>query len=111
MALVPSMRTRMQMPALVSTRIGNRAPGDILRKNHRKNPHTIMKTPTMPPHARHGPIVMFHSTTLSCWCASERAHRRRYDAVCETQLRQYSKSRQSPELFALSKGRTHQWCG
>lgn len=61
------MSTRIQMAAFVSTRIGNRASEDILRKNHRKNPHTIMMTPMTPPHERHGPIVMSQSTTLSCW--------------------------------------------
>ena len=70
--------------------MGDRGEGDALRKNHPANPKTTMKMPMKPPHSRQGPIVMVQRTMLSCWWASESAQRRRYEAVCETQLRQYS---------------------
>ena len=46
--------------------------------------------PAIPGVLRAGAIVMDQSTDESCWCASDRAQRLRYDAVCDTQLRQNS---------------------
>ncbi|KAH3664587.1 hypothetical protein OGATHE_003402 [Ogataea polymorpha] len=74
MADVPSMTTKM---ATVST-------------NHIPNMRNTNTDPNNPVAAKLLAIVMDHSTDESCACASERAHRRRYEAVWETQLRQNS---------------------
>ena len=59
-----------------------------------------MMTPVTPVILNVGASVIDHSTALSCWCASESAQSRRYDAVCETQLRQNSvcRDRQSAPI-------------
>jgi hypothetical protein len=61
-----------------------------LRKKNAANVTTKKIAPPIPVCFSAGPMVMDHRTADSCWCASESAHRRRYDAVCETQLRQNS---------------------
>lgn len=64
-----------------------------LRQKKAANTTTRKMAPPIPVPLRAGPIVMDQSTAESCWWASERAQRRRYDAVCETQLRQNSVAR------------------
>lgn len=54
------------------------------------NMMTMYTPPTRPVIFRAGPRVMDQRTAESCWWARDRAHRRRYDAVCDTQLRQNS---------------------
>jgi hypothetical protein len=61
-----------------------------LKKKNAANVTTKKMAPPIPVCFSAGPMVMDHSTADSCWCASESAHRRRYEAVCETQLRQNS---------------------
>lgn len=62
----------------------------IVRVNHMANMKNVKGTARVPsmPNARSS--VMFHRTSDSWACASERAHRRRYDAVLEMQPRQNS---------------------
>lgn len=50
----------------------------------------IIITPVTPLIRMAGAKVMSHRTMLSCWWARDRAHKRRYEAVCETLLRQNS---------------------
>lgn len=47
------------------------------KKNHTKKKHTITKMPSAPSKLKALASVMFHSTIESCWCASDRAQRRR----------------------------------
>ena len=63
-----------------------------LRQKNAAKTTTRKMAPPMPDLPRAGPMVMDHSTAESCWWASERAQRRRYEAVCETQLRQNSRT-------------------
>lgn len=61
-----------------------------LREKNAAKMTTMKMAPPIPVILSAGPMVMLHSTAESCWCASDSAQRRRYDAVCETQLRQNS---------------------
>lgn len=62
----------------------------IVKVNHMANMKKRKTTARTPSNANARSIVMFHRTSDSWACASERAHRRRYDAVLEMQPRQNS---------------------
>jgi hypothetical protein len=64
-----------------------------LRQKNIKKATTRAMPPTTPDMPRAGFIVMDQRTAESCWWAKDRAHRRRYEAVCETQFKQNSRVR------------------
>lgn len=63
---------------------------NTVNANHMRPTITTPIHPITPPQPSAIPIVISHNTSDSCACASDNAHRRRYDAVCEMQPRQYS---------------------
>lgn len=63
---------------------------NTVKENHRKKTNTRAIQPKIPDGSRNPAIVMDHRTSDSWACARDRAHKRRYEAVCDTQLRQNS---------------------
>ena len=62
----------------------------IVIDSHNTPTTAIAIAPTRPSIPSTFASVMFHSTSDNCAWASESAHNRRYDAVCDTHPRQNS---------------------
>lgn len=81
-----------------------------LRQKNAAKVTTKKIAPPIPDLASAGPMVMDHSTADSCWCASDSAHRRRYEAVWETQLRQNSMHAVSSVFCSHRRAHSHHRC-
>lgn len=71
---VPSITTKIQ----------------TVKTNHIPNIKKIKIEPPNPVKLKLDPSVIDHKTDDNCACANDNAHKRKYDAVCETQFKQNS---------------------